>query len=282
LTGFVLAAVLFGALIHATWNALIKAQPDKFSAAALVAIGAGVVALPLIVFLPAPPAAAWPYIVASSIIHVGYFALVAFAYRSADLGVAYPLTRGSAPPLTALLAFLLIGEVLAFNQWLSIVAITTGIVALSADALLRGGLTRTTALAAFGNAGVIVVYTLVDGLGARAAGSGFVYVAWMLAGTAILLFAQMIAVRGPAFIGEIRRSWMFALGAGGLALASYAIALWAMTLAPIGLVAALRETSVIFAAILGTFLFGESFGPKRWLALGAIAAGIILLRLSGS
>jgi drug/metabolite transporter (DMT)-like permease len=92
----------------------------------------------------------------------------------------------------------------------------------------------------------------------------------------------MIAVRGTGFIGEIRRNWLFAIGAGGLALASYAIALWAMTLAPIGLVAALRETSVIFAAVLGTFLFGESFGPKRWLALGAIAAGIILLRWSGS
>jgi drug/metabolite transporter (DMT)-like permease len=260
LTGFVLAAVLLGALIHATWNALIKAQADKFSAAALVAIGAGVIALPIIAILPMPQAAAWPYIAASSNIHVGYFALVAFAYRSADLGVAYPLTRGSAPPLTALLAFLLIGETLGLNQWLAIAAIAAGIVALSTDALLRGGLTRNTALAAFGNAGIIVVYTLVDGLGARAAGSGFVYVAWMLAGTAVLLFA---------------------LGAGGLALTSYAIALLAMTQAPIGLVAALRETSVIFAAILGTLLFGESFGPKRWLALAAIVAGIILLRWSG-
>jgi drug/metabolite transporter (DMT)-like permease len=281
LTGFVLAAVLFGALIHATWNALIKAQADKFSAAALVAIGAGIVALPIIAILPMPQAAAWPYIAASSIIHVGYFALVAFAYRSADLGVAYPLTRGSAPPLTALLAFLLIGETLGLNQWLAIAAIAAGIIALSADALLRGGLTCNTALATFGNAGVIVVYTLVDGLGARAAGSGFVYVAWMLAGTAVLLFAQTIVLRGTGFIGDIRKNLLFALGAGGLALASYAIALWAMTQAPIGLVAALRETSVIFAAILGTLLFGESFGPKRWLALGAIVAGIILLRWSG-
>jgi drug/metabolite transporter (DMT)-like permease len=232
--------------------------------------------------LPAPPAAAWTYIAASSVIHVGYFALVAFAYRSADLGVAYPLTRGSAPPLTALLAFFLIGEILGLNQWLAIVAIAAGIVALSADALLRGGLTRNTAWAAFGNAGVIVVYTLVDGLGARAAGSGLVYVAWMLAGTAILLLAWMLAMRGKIFIAEIRRSWLFALGAGGLSLASYAIALWAMTLAPIGLVAALRETSVLFAALLGAILFGEPFGPRRWLALGLIVAGIIVLRLSGN
>jgi drug/metabolite transporter (DMT)-like permease len=282
LTGLVLIAVLFGALLHATWNALIKAQPDKFLAATLVAVGAGVIALPVMAILPAPPMAAWPYIAASSVIHVGYFALVAFAYRSADLGVAYPLTRGTAPPLTALFAFLLVGETLGLNQWLSIAAIVAGIVALSADALLRGGLTRNTAIAAFANAGVIVVYTLVDGLGARTAGSGPVYVAWMLAGTALLLLVWMLAARGASFIRALRKEWLFALGAGGLSLASYALALWAMTLAPIGLVAAVRETSVLFGALIGTIFFGESFGPKRWLALGLIVAGIIVLRLSGN
>jgi drug/metabolite transporter (DMT)-like permease len=160
--------------------------------------------------------------------------------------------------------------------------IAAGVVALSADALMRGGLTRATAIAAFANAGVIVVYTLVDGLGARAAGSGLVYVAWMLAGTAILLVMQMLAMRGRAFVQSVRTGWLFALGAGGLSLASYSIALWAMTLAPIGLVAALRETSVLFAALLGTFFFGESFGPKRWFALALIVAGIVALRLNGS
>ena len=282
MTSFVLAAVLLGALIHALWNALIKAQPDKFSAAALVAIGAGVASLPLIAVLPMPPAAAWPYIAASAVIHVGYFALVAFAYRSADLGVAYPLTRGSAPPATALLAFLLLGETLGWSGWLAVTAIAVGIVALSADALMRGGLTKATAAGALLNAGVIVVYTLVDGVGARVAGSGFVYVAWMLAGTAILLALLIFAMRGRAFIADIRKSWPLGLGAGSLALASYAIALWAMTLAPIGLVAALRETSVLFAAILGAALFGEPFGPKRWLALGFIVGGILVLRLAGS
>ena len=281
MTGLVLAAVLLGALLHASWNALIKAQADKFSAAALVAIGAGVVSLPLIAYLPLPAPAAWPFIVASSIIHVGYFALVGFAYRSADLGVAYPLTRGSAPPLTAFFAFLIAGEALGLNQWLSVIVITAGIVALSSDALLRGGLTRATALAAFANAGVLVVYTLVDGLGARAAGSAIVYVTWMLAGTAVLLAVQMFALRGAAFAGAIRRNWLFGICAGGLALASYGIALWAMTLAPIGLVAALRETSVLFAAVLGTIFFGESFGARRWAALALIVAGIVALRMNG-
>jgi drug/metabolite transporter (DMT)-like permease len=279
MTGYVLAAVLLGALIHASWNALIKAQDDKFTAAALVAIGAAVVSLPIIAWLPAPAPAAWPYIVASSIIHVGYFALVGFAYRTADLGVAYPLTRGSAPPLTALLAFLIVGEALGFNQWLAIVVIAVGILALSTDAIMRGGLTRSTALAAFANAGVIVFYTLVDGLGARAAGNSLAYVTWMHVGTAILLVALFLAIRGCRFLVDMRVNAVFGLGAGGLALASYATALWAMTLAPIGLVAALRETSVLFAAILGTIFFGESFGPKRWIALVLIVAGIVALRI---
>jgi drug/metabolite transporter (DMT)-like permease len=282
LSSFVLATVLLGALIHAGWNALIKAQHDKLSAAALIAIGAGLVALPLIAALPAPPVEAAPYIAVSALIHVGYFALVAFAYRTADLGVAYPITRGTAPPATALIAFLLIGESLGFNGWLAVIAITIGIVALSVDALARGGLTGTTAVGALSNAGVIVIYTIIDGLGARVTGSGVVYVAWMLSATAILLFLLMVALRGRRFAEDLRKGWLFALGGGALALASYAIALWAMTLAPIGLVAALRETSVLFAAILGAVLFGEPFGPKRWVALVLIVGGILILRLAGS
>lgn len=281
MTAFVLSAVFLGALLHAIWNALIKSRADKFSAAALVAIGAGVVSLPLIAYLPLPAPSAWPYVVASSIIHVGYFALVGFAYRSADLGVAYPLTRGSAPPVTAFAAFLIAGETLGFNQWLAVIAVAAGVVALSADALLRGGLTRATALAAFANAGVIVIYTLLDGLGARAAGNSLAYVTWMLVGTAILLAALLVALRGRSFLDDMRTQALFGIGAGGLALASYATALWAMTLAPIGLVAALRETSVLFAALLGTIFFRESFGPKRWIALALIVAGVVALRMNG-
>jgi drug/metabolite transporter (DMT)-like permease len=281
LTSFVVAAVLIGAVIHASWNALVKSQVDKFSASALIAVGAGAVGLIGMPAFPLPPAAAWPYIVLSSLIHVGYFLLVAFAYRSADLGVAYPLTRGSAPPVTALLAFLLIGETLGLNGWLAVIAIAVGILALSTDALARGGLTPATAAGALANAGVIVLYTLIDGLGARVTGNGLAYGCWMLAGTAALLFVLMLAMRGNSFVGELRRGWPLALCGGALALSSYGIALWAMTLAPIGLVAALRETSVLFAAILGAVFFAEPFGPRRWLALVLIVGGIGVLRLSG-
>lgn len=227
-----------------------------------------------------PPPPSWPYIAASAIIHVGYFWLVAFVYRSADLGVAYPITRGSAPLVTALLAFLLLGERLEWNGWMAVIAIALGILGLSAHALLRGGLTAQTAIATFVNAGVIVVYTLIDGIGARIAGSGFIYVSWMIACTSALLLALMLQQRGAQFVIGAVKAWTLALGGGMLTLASYGIALWAMTQAPIGLVAALRETSVLFAALLGAILFGESFGPPRWLAVALIVGGVVVLRLA--
>jgi drug/metabolite transporter (DMT)-like permease len=278
-SSFVLVMVLVGALLHASWNALLKAQKDQLSASGLVAVGAGFVAIPVMLLLPPPAPAALPYIVASAIIHVGYFALVGYAYRAADLGVAYPLTRGSAPVFTALIAFLLIGETLGLNGWLAVILIAAGIVTLSADALIRGGLSTKTAAAAFANAAVIVTYTMVDGLGARAAGSGVVYGAWMIAGTGALIALLALAMRPRASIETVRKGWRLALVAGALAFGSYGIALWAMTLAPIGLVAALRETSVLFAAIMGAYFFSEPFGPKRWIALALIVGGIVLLRL---
>ena len=279
LSTFILAAVLCGALLHASWNAIIKAQDDHSLAALVVAVFAGLFGIPLMLALPAPPPAAWPYLVASSLIHVGYFALVGFAYRSTDLGVAYPLTRGSAPLLTALIAFLFLAEALAWNGWLAIFVLAAGIVTLSADALIRGGLTARAALAVTTNAGVIVTYTLVDGLGARVTGSGLVYGAWLLAGAGLCVLVFALAIRRRAFFREAKKMWLPGLVAGALVLPSYGVALWAMTLAPIGVVAALRETSVLFAAILGARLFGEPFGPRRWLALVLIVSGIILLKL---
>lgn len=279
MSGFVLTLVLFGALLHAGWNALLKAQQDMVSATALVAVGTGVVAVPVMLALPLPDAAALPYLVASALIHVGYFALVGYAYRSADLGVAYPLSRGSAPVVTALLAFLLIGEALAPSAWLAIGTIALGIVALSADALARGGLTLRAGAAALANGGVIVTYTLIDGVGARAAGNGVAYGAWMIAATAAMIAVLALAARGRVALAAARAGWPIALAGGALVFGSYGIALWAMTIAPIGLVASLRETSVLFAAMLGAYLFGEPFGPGRWIALALIVGGIVALRL---
>lgn len=274
----ILLSVLFGALLHASWNALIKWEPDKLVAAGAIATGAGLVALPLALFSPLPLGPAWPLIAFSAVIHVGYFALVGYALRHADLGVAYPLTRGSAPAFTAIIAAIWLGESLALSGWLAVGAIATGVVTLSADAMLRGGLTLRAAALAFGNAAVVVLYTIVDGVGARLAGDAVSYVAWMMALTALLIALLTLTFRRDAIAGHGTGFWLRAFIGGGLSIASYGIALWAMTKAPIGLVAALRETSVLFAAILGAMLFDERFGHKRWAALILIVIGIGLLR----
>jgi drug/metabolite transporter (DMT)-like permease len=278
LTTAILLAVLAGALLHASWNALIKWEPDKLTASAAIAVGAGIVAIPVALFSPLPLAPSWPLIAFSSVIHVFYFALVAQALRHADLGVVYPLTRGSAPAFTAILAAVWLGEMLALSGWLAVGAIAAGVVTLSADALLRGGLTLRAAVLAFTNAAIVVAYTLVDGVGARLAGNAVSYVAWMMAGTAALIVPIAFVFYRAQIAEKERGFWVRAFIGGALSIASYGIAIWAMTRAPIGLVAALRETSVLFAAILGALIFGERFGPKRWAALILIVVGIGLLR----
>lgn len=279
MSAFVLAAVLLGALFHASWNTIVKAQPNHSIAAEVVGISGGLFALVLLPVLPPPPPQAWPYIAASALIHAVYFPLVGFAYRSADLGVVYPLTRGSAPPVTALVAFLLIGEKLPWSGWLAIVVIASGILALSIDALLRGGLPRHAGYAVAANALVIVTYTMVDGLGSRASGDSLVYTTWMIALTGLTLFVIAYARRGNALLIEARKIGLPGLAGGFLLLASYGIALWAMTRAPIGLVAALRETSVLFGTVLAMAFLGEHMTWRRWLAAGAIATGAILLQM---
>lgn len=278
MTPAILIGVLAGALLHASWNALIKWEPDKLAASAAIAVGAGVVALPVAFMSPLPLAPSWPLIAFSAVIHVLYFALVGYALRHADLGVAYPLTRGSAPAFTAILAAVWLGELLALSGWFAIGAIAAGVITLSADALLRGGLTPRAAILAFTNAAVVVAYTLVDGLGARLAGSAVSYVSWMMAGTALLIVPIALVFYRAQVTAKERGFWLRMLTGGALSIASYGIAIWAMTKAPIGLVAALRETSVLFAAILGALIFGERFGPKRWAALILIVLGIGLLR----
>jgi drug/metabolite transporter (DMT)-like permease len=279
LSPFVLAAVLLGALFHATWNAIIKSQTGRPLMAEVVAVLAIFTGIPVALVLPPPPPGAWPYLLVSSLIHIGYFMLIGYMYRAADLGVAYPLTRGSAPLLTAIFAFVLIGETMEWNSWLAVVLIAAGILALSVDALIRGGLTWRAALAVAANAGVIVAYTLLDGLGSRKTGSGLIYGAWLLIGSGTCVFVFAALAHRRDFFRAIRQNWMTAALAASLMLPSYGIVLWAMARAPIGLIAALRETSVVFAAAFGTYFFGERFGPRRWIAVAFILGGIILLRL---
>ena len=276
MSALVTALVLGSALLHASWNAVIKSSRDVMLDTALVAAAAGILALPLIAYLPLPARASWPYLGASSAIHIAYFSTLVAAYRLGDLGHAYPLMRGTAPLLVALFGVALLDERPSTTMWLGIVLISTGI--LSLGLLQRGRAHRGATLWALANAAIIAAYTLVDGSGARLSGAPASYVAWLfwLQG---LLFVTLVAVlRRGALRNYVARHWQRGLGGGFCLISAYGIVLWAMTQAPVAAVAALRESSVIFAALLGSLFLHEPFGRQRLIAACAVALGIVALR----
>ena len=286
LTWPVVLAVLFGALLHALWNALIKAGHDKALDTALVHFLGAVVALPFALWLGPPPASAWPYIAASLVIHIGYYIALVGAYRHGELGLTYPIMRGTAPLLVALASGVFIGESPSAGAWAGIAGITLG-VALVGLAAPGAALHHRKALAfAFANAGIIALYTVVDGRGVRASvadGGGalrYVMLLFVLDGVAYPLgvWLRRTAAQRREVIAYARRRWPVAALGGSASIAAYAIALWAMTRAPVASVAALRETSVLFAAVLGAVLLKESFGLQRAIGTSVIVAGVMALR----
>ena len=278
----VVLAVLFAALLHAGWNAMVKSSPDKaLDTAALHVMGALVV-VPILVVTGLPPAAAWPFLVASMLIHVGYYVSLTGAYEHGDLGLTYPLMRGLGPVLVALSSGLLIGEQLSTAAWVGAGGICAGVLLLG---LSRQALARPKALAfALANAAAIAMYTVVDGLGVRTAthagGNALQYVATLFLLNGWPFTALVVHRRGAhASWSYLRRRAPVATLSATASLAAYGIALWAMTRAPVAVVAALRETSVLFAALLGTWLLKEVFTLRRALGTVVILAGVVALRV---
>lgn len=276
----VLAAVLCGALLHASWNALVKSSTDKTLDTALIHVLCSLIALPVLLVIGPPEAKAWPFIIGSLVVHIGYYFALAGAYRHGDLGLTYPLMRGSAPVLVALASAALLGESLSPLAWGGVLAVSGGVLLLGASAgLMRHGKAVVFALS---NAVIIAVYTVIDAKGARTADHVAQYVAmlFVLDGWpfAALVFAQrrdqVAAMRDYA-----RRRWPIAAVGALASLGSYAIALWAMTVAPVAMVAALRETSVLFAALIGVAFLGEKWTPQRVAGTVAIVSGVMALRL---
>lgn len=287
LTWPLVCAVLVGALLHAGWNALVKSGADKPLDTALVHLMGAVVALPLLVVVGLPGPAGWPYIAASLVIHIGYYIALAGAYQHGDLGLTYPIMRGFAPLLVALGSASLLGEVPSPASWAGVLAVTTGVALVGLTRPARALHHRKALGYALANAAIIAVYTVVDGLGVRAevahGGSALRYVMllFVLDGAAypLLVAWQRGAAGRPALLAYARRRWPLAMLGGSASIGSYAIALWAMTRAPVASVAALRETSVLFAAVLGTVLLKEPFGLQRALGTAVIVAGVMALRL---
>lgn len=278
--GFVLAAVLLAALMHALWNALLKTRGDPFLASVLVLAGGGLIGALALPFLPAPVPASWPFIAASSIVHVAYYALLVETYRAGEMSHAYPLMRGSAPLLVALASGPLTGERLGSGQWLAVGLISGGILVMYATARASSqGARRTTAFALL-TACLIATYTVIDGAGVRRSDSPAAFTIWifLLPGVAMLVWA--LTRRGRETVRFAAANLHLALLGGGASLGSYGIALWAMTQAPVAAVAALRETSILFATAIAALVLGERVGPARLSAAALVACGAVTMRLA--
>jgi drug/metabolite transporter (DMT)-like permease len=275
-----LLAVLLGALLHASWNAAIKSGRDKFLDTVLVAGGAGVIAAAGLPFLPLPAPESIPYLLMSSVLQLIYFLLVAAAYRTGDMSYAYPLMRGTAVLLVASASSLLIGEHLTARAWIGILSISAGVLALTLMYQRSAPSLAPTAFA-LGNAAIIASYTLVDGVGARLSGQSVAYTLWLSLLTAIPLLAWTAWNRPAALAGYFKIRWMVGLGGGFGTLASYGLALWAMTRAPVATTAALRETSILFGMLISAGFLKERVGLPRMAAGIVIALGAAALRLPG-
>ena len=273
----VVGAVLLGALLHASWNALVKSSSDKDLDMAVIHLIGSFLGIPLVALAGWPVAAAWPYIAASVVVHIGYYLALTGAYRHGELGLTYPLMRGVAPLLVALSATFTLGETLSPLAWAGVLGISCGVLVLGLNA---HALKVPKAVGfALTNAVIIAIYTVIDGLGVRASGNAMQYVAtlFLLDGWPFALL--MFATRGRAVGRYARHRWPVATLGACASLGSYGIALWAMTRAPVATVAALRETSVLFAVLLGAWFLKEAFTPRRVLGTCVIVAGVMALRL---
>src|SRR2546421_2473598 len=277
---FVFAAVLVAAACHASWNALIKIRLDPFLAIVLISALAGIVALPLLFFVPALPLAAWPWLMLSVVAHLGYYIRLSGAYRSGDMGQVYPIARGTAPLMTAAGGALLLGENFNLVGWSGIVALTIGVFLLSmrsSQAMAR--LNRRAVAFALFTAVTICCYSLVDGSGARIAGNGHSYALWLFVIDGAFITLVALVTHGTGVIPDMARYWRSGLIGGVLSLAAYWIVIWAMTVAPIALVAALRETSVLFGAAIAVLVLKEPLRGSRIIAALLIVAGLAAIRL---
>jgi drug/metabolite transporter (DMT)-like permease len=263
--------VLLAALMHAGWNFVVKASADRFLDYTGLAVAGAAVAACLLPWLPLPAAASWPWLLTTTFIHVGYYLLLMRAYQHADLSLAYPLMRGSAPVLVALAAPLA-GDALTPGLALGIALIAGGIALPVWTGMRRGGVSSSGLLYGFATAGVIALYTIIDGIGARLSGHAVSYTLWLFFLNAWLVLGVALWRRGRAALAHLRRRWLFSLLGSVLTMGSYGIVLWAMTVASIPAVAALRETSVVFAALLGSWLLKERMG--RWRIAGSLIVAL--------
>ncbi len=294
-------AVLAAAVTHATWNAIAHGIKDQLLAFGLIGAGGILVAIPLVILSPFPLSACWPYLLASIVIHVFYNLLLMRSYRYGEFGQVYPLARGTSPLVVTVLAAVFAAERPSAAQVAGVLVVSCGLVLLvlagrtgrraaprggsddgsGGGAGRGGGLGRAALVAAVGTGLTIAAYTTVDGLGVRLSGSSVAYIGWLMLLESLCVPAWALARRRHVLLsGTSRRVLWSGLLAGGLSVLAYGLVLWAQTRGDLAPIAALRETSVIFGAVIGTVVFHEPFGRWRIAATLLVVIGVLLLNVS--
>jgi len=280
MTAAVLAAVLASAVLHGTWNAIAKALPDRLATSTLFGIVFMAVGLPGVLLLPAPPVAAWPYLLGSAALQTAYLLLLTQAYARVPFGTAYPMARGIGVVVVTLVSVGLLGERLTPAQLAGVVVVAGGLAVL---ALHHGGLGRAGWLLTVAVGVTVSGYTLLDGVGVRTAGAVPGYVSWLFLvhGLMTIVTCALLARDRGVLLSQVRRHAPLGLLGGAMSALAYGIVVWAQSQAPLAVVAAVRETGVVISGLIGFVVFRERLTPARTAAALAAAAGIVVIRIGG-
>jgi len=276
----VILVVLTAALLHASWNYLVKSTDDKHLSMGAVVLGHSPFAIAALICAPLPSIESVPYIFAGAALHVGYQLFLLASYRIGDLSHVYPLARGVAPLIVAGVSVTLLGLHLSWLELTAVIIIGTGIMSLALVRRSDGLRNGRAAFLAIITGGFIASYSLVDGLGAREAGTALGFYGWLSLINAVIFAAIMRAVRPGIVRRVVCKDWRLALAGGGASFLAYAMVTWAFTVAPIPLVTALRETSIVFTLLIGVVVLNERLDPMKIIATMCTLLGIGLLRIN--
>lgn len=277
MTVWVLVAVMAAAFMHATWNALIKLGTSKLTSMLILTVVQGGFGLIIALTRPMPDPHVWLWLLASGVFHSAYKLFLAYAYEQGDLSRVYPIARGTALMVVLVISALFLADKIAGWEYVGIIILGLGIL-LMARGVFSSGESRKLLPFALGSAMATAGYSIVDGLGAREAGDAVAYVGWLFALDAVFFTPCCLALRGRSVLQANRKAWIMGSIAAVFSYGAYAIAVWAMTVAPIALVAALRETSILFAVLIGAVAFGEKMNLQKGIAAALIVAGVIVTR----
>lgn len=274
----VLLAVLAAAFLHALWNALVKTGSSRLGAMVILSLFEIPIGLAVAMTRPWPAPEAWKWVIAAGCTHFAYKFFLTYAYDRGDLSRVYPLARGAAPMVVAVVGAAVLSDQVTGQQYAAIALLGTGIL-LMARGVFLGGENRRLIPFALGSACATATYTMFDGIGARISGDAVGYVAWVFVADGLIFSTGMLALKGRAVLPPLGRAWAVGALASAASYGSYAVSIWAMTFAPIAVVAALRETSILFAVLIGWLCFGERMTREKALAALMIVGGVILMRL---